>query len=115
MTLTVNLWTWSTSKQYKIRKNVQLEYVANSVMLSHVSCMTSVQPEYVHLRDINPTTVRDQRPHDVKSCLLISFQSEDVAICLAASERHIEVLDFLLAQKLNHDRLLSNKKVRWCY
>lgn len=47
--------------------------------------------------------------------LLISFQAEEVAICHAASERHIEVLDFLLAQKLNHDRLLSNKKVRLSY
>ncbi len=50
----------------------------------------------------------------VKPILFFSFQSEDVPICHAASERHIEVLDFLLAQKLNHDRLLSNRKVRLC-
>ncbi|XP_078360679.1 uncharacterized protein LOC144645086 isoform X3 [Oculina patagonica] len=41
---------------------------------------------------------------------MIENKSEDVPICHAASERHIEVLDFLLAQKLNHDRLLSNRK-----
>ena len=40
------------------------------------------------------------------------FKAEDEAICNAARERHIEVMDFLLTQKLNHERLLNNKKVR---
>ena len=46
--------------------------------------------------------------------LIIAFpliQSEDVALCNAARERHIVVMDFLLAQKVNHERLLNNRKV----
>ncbi|XP_074636507.1 uncharacterized protein LOC141894679 isoform X3 [Acropora palmata] len=34
----------------------------------------------------------------------------DVALCNAARERHIEVMDFLLTQKVNHERLLNNRK-----
>ncbi|XP_022786816.1 serine/threonine-protein phosphatase 6 regulatory ankyrin repeat subunit A-like isoform X3 [Stylophora pistillata] len=41
---------------------------------------------------------------------LIENKTEDLPICLAARERHIEVLDFLLSQRLNHERLISNKK-----
>lgn len=39
-------------------------------------------------------------------------QPGDVALCNAARERHIEVMDFLLTQKVNHERLLNNRKVR---
>ena len=41
----------------------------------------------------------------------IFLQAEDVPICLAVRERHLGVLDFLLSQRVNHERLLSNKKV----
>ena len=40
------------------------------------------------------------------------YQPGDVALCNAARERHIEVMDFLLTQKVNHERLLNNRKVR---
>ena len=40
------------------------------------------------------------------------FQAEDVALCNAARERHVEVMDFLLTKKVNHERLLNNRKVR---
>lgn len=41
---------------------------------------------------------------------LIENKAEDVPICLAVRERHLGVLDFLLSQRVNHERLLSNKK-----
>ncbi|XP_068748124.1 serine/threonine-protein phosphatase 6 regulatory ankyrin repeat subunit B-like isoform X2 [Montipora capricornis] len=41
---------------------------------------------------------------------MIENKSEDVALCNAARERHTEVMDFLLTQKVNHERLLNNRK-----
>lgn len=43
--------------------------------------------------------------------LLFIQQAGKAPICLAASRRHIDVLNYLLGQKLDHDKLITDRTV----